>query len=41
MVRVPTVAEEDARHLHRRRESHQQERTRLMNRLQGLLTTQA
>jgi transposase len=40
VVRVPTVAEEDARHLHRQRESLQQERTRLMNRLQGLLTTQ-
>jgi transposase len=40
VVRVPSVAEEDARHLHRLRETLQQERTRLMNRLQGLLTTQ-
>jgi len=40
VVRVPSVAEEDARHLHRLRETIQQERTRLLNRLQGLLTTQ-
>jgi transposase len=40
VVRVPSVAEEDARHLHRCRETLQQERTRLINRLQGLLTTQ-
>lgn len=40
VVRVPTVAEEDARHLHRQRETLQQERTRLINRLHGLLTTQ-
>jgi transposase len=40
VVRVPTVAEEDARHLHRVRETLQQERTRLINRLHGLLTTQ-
>jgi transposase len=40
VVRVPSVAEEDARHLHRRRETLQQERTRLINRLKGLLTTQ-
>lgn len=40
VVRVPNVEEEDARHLHRQRETLQQERTRLMNRLQGLLTTQ-
>jgi transposase len=40
VVRVPTVAEEDARHLHRLRETLQQERTRLINRLHGLLTTQ-
>jgi len=40
VVRVPSVAEEDARHLHRQRETIQQERTRLLNRLQGLLTTQ-
>jgi transposase len=40
VVRVPSVAEEDARHLHRCRETLQQERTRLINRLHGLLTTQ-
>lgn len=40
VVRVPTVAEEDARHLHRLRETLQQERTRLINRLHGVLTTQ-
>jgi len=40
VVRVPSVAEEDARHLHRDRETLQQERTRLINRLHGLLTTQ-
>jgi transposase len=34
------VAEEDARHLHRCRETVQQERTRVINRLHGLLTTQ-
>lgn len=40
VVRVPSVAEEDARHLHRLRETLQQERTRLINRLHGLLATQ-
>lgn len=40
VVRVPSVAEEDVRHLHRCRETLQQERTRLINRLHGLLTTQ-
>jgi transposase len=40
VVRVPTDAEEDARHLPRLRETLQQERTRLINRLHGLLTTQ-
>jgi transposase len=40
VVRVPSEAEEDARHLHRWRETLQQERTRLINRLRGLLTTQ-
>jgi transposase len=39
VVRVPSEAEEDARHLHRLRETLQQERTRLTNRLHGLLTT--
>jgi transposase len=40
VVRVPSVADEDARQVHRLRETIQQERTRLLNRLQGLLTTQ-
>lgn len=40
VVHVPTDAEEDARHVHRLRETLQQERTRLSNRLKGLLTTQ-
>lgn len=40
VVRVPTEGEEDARHCHRLRETLQQERTRLSNRLHGLLTTQ-
>lgn len=39
VVRVPSEDEEDARHLHRMRETLQQERTRMMNRLYGLLTT--
>ena len=39
IVRVPSEADEDARHLHRLRETVQQERTRLINRLHGLLTT--
>jgi len=38
-VRVPSVEEEDARHLHRTWEAVQQDRTRLINRLKGLLTT--
>ena len=36
VVRVPTVAEEDARQLHRTWESVQQDRSRLLCRLQGL-----
>jgi transposase len=40
VVRVPTVAEEDARQLHRTRETVQQDRSRLINRLKGLMTTQ-
>jgi len=40
VVRVPGEAEEEARHLHRVRETLQQERTRVINRLHGLLTTQ-
>jgi len=39
VVRVPSVEEEDARHLHRTWEAVQQDRTRLINRLKGLLTT--
>jgi transposase len=40
VVRVPSVVEEDARHVHRLRETLQQERTRQINRVHGLLTTQ-
>jgi transposase len=40
VVRVPTVAEEDARHLPRTLETLTQERTCLINRLKGLLATQ-
>ena len=40
VVRVPSVAEEDARQLHRTWESVQQDRARLLCRLQGLLVTQ-
>jgi len=40
VVRVPTVREEDARHLHRTWEMIQQERNRVINRLKGLLATQ-
>ena len=40
VVRVPSVEEEDARQLHRTRETVQQDRTRLINRLKGLMTTQ-
>lgn len=40
VVRVPTVAEEDARQLHRTRETLQKDRTRRICRLQGLLVTQ-
>jgi transposase len=40
VVRVPTVAEEDARQLHRSWEAVQKDRTRLICRLQGLLVTQ-
>jgi transposase len=35
VVRVPSVAEEDTRHLHRTRETVQQDRTRVINRLKG------
>ena len=40
VVRVPTVAEEDARHLPRTLEALTQDRTRLVTRLKSLLTTQ-
>jgi transposase len=40
VVRVPSVAEEDARRLHREREFLVRERTREGNRLKGLLATQ-
>ncbi|PYR02170.1 MAG: IS110 family transposase [Acidobacteria bacterium] len=40
VVRVPTVAEEDARHLPRTLEALTQDRSRLMSRLKSLLTTQ-
>jgi transposase len=40
VVRVPTVAEEDARHLSRTLEALTQDRTRLVSRLKSLLTTQ-
>jgi len=39
VVRVPSDQDEDARHLHRTWEAVQQDRTRLINRLQGLLVT--
>lgn len=39
VVRVPSDADEDARHQQRSREALQQDRTRLLNRLQGLLAT--
>jgi transposase len=39
VVRVPSEAAEDARHLHRMRETLQEERTRLINRVHGLLTS--
>jgi len=39
VVRIPSEGEEDARHLHRTWEAVQQDRTRLINRLQGLLVT--
>lgn len=40
VVHVPSVGEEDARQLHRTWESVQQDRSRLLCRLQGLLVTQ-
>src|SRR5262249_53342460 len=40
VVRVPSVDEEDARQLHRTRETLQQDRTRMINGLKGLMPTQ-
>jgi transposase len=40
VVPVPSVEEEDARQLHRTRETVQQDRNRLINRLKALLVTQ-
>ena len=40
VVRVPSEADEDRRHLERERQTMIQERTRLRNRMQGLLATQ-
>jgi transposase len=40
VVRVPTMADEDARHLPRTLEALTQDRTRLVNRLKSLLATQ-
>ena len=40
VVRVPSVADEDRRHLERERQSRVQEHTRLLNRIRGLLATQ-
>ena len=40
VVRVPSEADEDRRHLERERQTLVQERTRLRNRVQGLLATQ-
>jgi transposase len=40
VVRVPSVTDEDARHLPRTWETLTEDRTRLMNRMKGLLTTQ-
>ena len=40
VVRVPSVADEDARQLHRELETVASERTRVLNRITGLLVTQ-
>jgi transposase len=40
LVRVPTVAQEDQRHLHRALGTLKEERTRVVNRMQGLLASQ-
>ena len=39
VVRVPSEADEDARHLHRTWETVQQDRSRVINRIKGLLVT--
>lgn len=39
VVRVPTIAQEDARHWHRSRETVQRDRTRVINRIKALLAT--
>jgi transposase len=39
VVRVPSVRDEDARHLHRTWETLQQDRTRVVNRLKAMLAT--
>lgn len=41
VVRVPSVAEEDARHLHRELRTLKQSRTRLLNRIRGVLVAQS
>jgi transposase len=40
VVRVPTVEQEDRRHLHRELESAKRDRTRVTNRMKGLLANQ-
>jgi transposase len=40
VVRVPTVEQEDRRHLHRELQSAKRDRTRLTNRMKGLLANQ-
>lgn len=40
VIRVPSVADEDRRHLERERATRVQEHTRLLNRIRGLLATQ-
>src|SRR3990172_3106523 len=40
VVRVPTVEQEDRRHLHRELRSAKQDRTRVTNRMKGLLANQ-
>jgi transposase len=39
VLRVPTLAQEDARHWHRTRETLQQDQTRVINRLKSLMAT--